>query len=169
VFEQIEQLYRDIASVDLLIARIADVLRVSQPHVSGQLDIRWWKLNGRDLVRHPVLVRWVKATTGRVQPKRVERYRGVGKHQAFDLNRKETDLAVKMFLKYAEQRATLRGKIRQLRQRLTQMSRLASRIRNDREHMDAIYYRIGKRLIAKGYLLDPATAKKMGLTPDAEV
>ncbi|MCX7173808.1 MAG: hypothetical protein NT159_07770 [Proteobacteria bacterium] len=165
---QVEELYRDIAGVDLVIRRIADVLRVSQPLVHGRYDVRWWKVQAGDRGRQPVLVRWMKATTGRVQPKRVERYKGVGKHQAFDMNRTETDIAVKMFLKYAAYRKALTRKLWQLKHYALRIDSLRFGISDDLEYIGSIHYKIGKRLIAAGHEIDLDTATKMGLIEAVE-
>jgi len=165
---RIEELYRDMAGVDLIIGRIADVLRVSQPQVHGRYDVRWWKLRPGDAGRQPLLVRWMKATTGRVTPKRVERYSGVGKHAAFDMNRTETDIAVRMFLKYVAYRTALRRKLWQLKHHALRIDSLRFGISDDLEHIGSIHHKIGRRLIDAGHEIDLDTATKMGLIAEVE-
>jgi hypothetical protein len=41
------------------------MLRVSQPPKPGKLGVRWWRANGKDTYRRPVLVRWERLRNGR--------------------------------------------------------------------------------------------------------
>ena len=164
--ERVEWLYRDIAQVDLVIHGIAALLRVSQPLVSGRLDIRWWKVSGNEGERYPVLVKWVKARTGRVSAQRVKRFNGVAQLAAFDLNRAETQTAVELFLTYVARRKALRQKIWKLKNLTAKMGGVSMQIGNDREYVKLLYRRVGRRLVEAGYTIDAVTAKAMGLTAD---
>lgn len=61
--------------MERLLTLVDRVLRVSQPPVPGNIGIRWWHRNGRDELRFPVLVTWVRLRNGRWRSRRLPQVR----------------------------------------------------------------------------------------------
>lgn len=59
LLDAVNSLAHETRAFDREIALAGEVLRIAQPPKPGKIDIRWWKVDRKDLVQ-PVLVRWNK-------------------------------------------------------------------------------------------------------------
>ena len=70
--DHVKWLVQEIATIENMIDYCAMVLRISQPPISGKVDIRWWKKpNGCS--REPIFVKWV-GLNGRYTTKEMKRF-----------------------------------------------------------------------------------------------
>ena len=85
----LQQVQAEIKRVEALIDFGAMVLRYTQPDIEGKVDVRWWHVDGRVPFRTPVMVRWMRAKTGKAAgrvavPKKLTQLKGAffGLHNA---------------------------------------------------------------------------------------
>lgn len=87
--DHLAKVRKEILRVEALIDFGALVLRYTQPDIEGKVDVRWWHVDGRVPFRTPVMVRWMRAKTGKAAgrvavPKKVKSLNGlfIGLHNA---------------------------------------------------------------------------------------
>jgi len=152
---RIDRVYRNLAEIDGLIDRMAQVLRISQPPMFGKLDIRWWK-DRTGSYRDPFGVRWMPTKLKKSKPVVVQRV-SLAKHPKFQLNSKVTLRAFSHFKQWAEERNKLRSKIWRMKKMAGQLEGLERQIEEERRFLDGLWYRAAKNLIEDGQVLDADT------------
>lgn len=145
-----------IAALNRALWVCAELLRLSQPPTYEKYDIRWWKTSLG--WRRAQLVKWKKASNGRMRPKKVERFRPdlVRRDRGFEVNYDETVQLIESFLKANAALENARSRIRSARRVIEQENRRLRLVAADLEEMMVgIKARIVSNLRERGYPIEP--------------
>ena len=150
----VELLGDQIRAVDDAIHAVAKGLRISQPPMSGKLDVRWWKI-GRDGVREPVFVRWT-LIRGQMRSVRVKRIHfspdGAG---TFKINRDRTKRLVEIGQQLMGRRSVLMKRLADLARVLYKSDQGLMKIVTLEEEARRLRYECCDALEAAGYEATP--------------
>lgn len=140
-----------LAAVDDAIHSVALALRVSQPPMSGKIDIRWWVTHG---VRAPVLVRWEKRGKHSF-PKRLLRYDAKPPHENFRLNHERTVELVKTAQELIARRDSLLRSLANIKRAIAQQSPHTMWAVEMGERARQLRYACADALVDAGYSVTP--------------
>jgi len=148
----LESLFDLLKEVEAAIDMGGGVLRISQPRMTGNYGVRWWKLTGRAKYLEPVVVRWAMQKN-RVMTPKVAKILKARSEGAYRLNQAETQECLNILAGLIRQRAMIKKKIAGIAANLqmTQLGSVSFYINNEVARLSEIRGRTLQNLVDAGY------------------
>lgn len=105
-------LVAEVVELESGMARVAELLRRSQPGREGRLLVRWWLLRGDGDLREPVLVRAVRTKGGKERYVRVDQRARPKETEEWAVNADQVRVALRAWWLMEKRRRVLLGRLR---------------------------------------------------------
>lgn len=155
----IEMHVKQITALERQMARVGELLRISQPPGYGKYDVRWWRKRGSAGKRRaPMLVKWVQAAqSAKFKVVDVTRYTPGNERRdgPFSLCADETRDLVLHFLNLRKEYREVSRRLSTIRMTLDMVVRGAqSTLEESESAMDGLQRRVVSKLLASGYAVE---------------
>ena len=155
----IELHVKQIGVLERQMARVGELLRISQPPGYGKYDVRWWHGKGQSRKnRVPVLAKWVQAAqSAKFKVVEVTRYTPGNERRdgPFSLCADETRDLVLHFLNLRKEYREVSRRLSTIRMTLDMVVRGAqSTLEESESAMDGLQRRVVSKLLASGYAVE---------------